>query len=246
MVAVYRHDIHKLRGQSHEGAAEEVAGKPVNGAVPHGADGDAAVLSRPRGDPEETVPAHQSPFRVSLLTGDTVTAETSVDAFSDAVEDLVMIEDAEAAHAAWLSSDAAATFNEAMHYPYTSLKYHVLLTAALLSNYHSGASFDDLYLVVDDPDGSVTPHRTVLDVGAVSLRVTHEPGEKPAARLGAAPARSFADVWSRLPELPIDVDGERRWRVLDAQLRRVRSWSVALQLIEDYVDATNGMGGDAR
>ncbi|WP_302081078.1 hypothetical protein [Salinibaculum rarum] len=245
MVAVYRHDVHKLRGRSHSSAAETVAGERVNEPVPRGADRDAALLSRPRGDPEQTLPAHESPFRLSLLSGEVVTEEMSVDAFRDAVEDLVAIEDAEAAHAAWLGSDAAAVFNEAMYYPYTSLKYHVLLAAALLSNYRRGAAFDELSLVVDDSDAAVTPHRTILEAGPVSLRVTADPGGRPAATLGSVPARSFADVWSRLPELPIGVDGQRLWRVLDAQLRRVRSWSAALQLIEDYVDAMNGAGGDA-
>jgi hypothetical protein len=246
MLAVYRHDVHKLRGRSHEAAVEEIDGKRVNEPVPCGADADAALLSRPRGDPEQTLPAHKSLFRLSLQTGETVTEQTSVDAFREAVQNLVSIEDPEAAHAAWLESDAAAVFNEATYYPYTSLKYHVLLAAALLSNYRTGAAFEELYLVVDDPDEAVTPHRTVLESGPLSLRVTADPDGRPAAALGSAPARSFADVWSRLPELPVDVDGERRWRVLDAQLRRVRSWSVALQLIEDYVAATSGIGGDAR
>jgi len=65
--------------------------------------------------------------------------------------------------------------------------------------------------------------------------VTGEPGEPPAARLGDEPARCFADVWARLPEHPFDVDSERRWRVLDAQLRRIRSWSAALQFIEEFL-----------
>lgn len=240
LLAVYRHDVHKLRGRSHTDAAATVAGERVNEVVPLGADRDAALLSRPRGDPEQTLAAYESPFRLSLLTGEPVTDETSVDAFRNAVCDLVEIEDPMVAHQAWLESDAAAVINEAMYYPYTSLKYHVLLTAALLSNYRAGASFDELCLVVDDPAKAVTPHRTVLNTGPVSLRVTAESDGRPAASLGSAPARSFADVWSRLPECPVDVDASRRWRVLDAQLRRVRSWSVALQFVEDYVAATAG------
>lgn len=246
MLAVYRHDVHKLRGRSHNGADEEVAGKRVNEAVPRGADADAALLSRPRGDPEQTLAAHESPFRLSLATGEVVADASSVAAFGDAVRRLVAIEDPAEAHAAWLDSGAAAVFHEAVQYPYTSLKYHVLLAAALLANYRAGTSFDELHLVVDDPDAGVTPHRTVLDAGPVSLRVTGEPGDRPAASLGSVPVRSFADVWSRLPELPVDVDGERGWRVLDAQLRRVRSWSAALQFIEDYVSAATEAGGDSR
>jgi len=68
--------------------------------------------------------------------------------------------------------------------------------------------------------------------------VTGEPGDRPAARLGDEPTRCFADVWSHLPAHPFDVDGERRWRVLDAQLRRIRSWSAALQHIEEFPQRT--------
>jgi len=73
----------------------------------------------------------------------------------------------------------------------------------------------------------------------LALHVTGDPGDRPSTRLGEFPARSFADVWSRLPEHPIDVGSSREARLLDAQLRRIRSWSTALQYVED---ATRGVG----
>ncbi|WP_321168843.1 hypothetical protein [Halorubrum sp. CBA1125] len=108
-------------------------------------------------------------------------------------------------HAAWLTSDVAAAFNESAYYPYTSLKYHVLLTAALLSEYRAGRSFDELFLAVGSGEatatdggveaalesGVVSPHRTVLWSPLVTLVVTSDPGDRPAARLGPGPARSF-------------------------------------------------------
>ena len=59
------------------------------------------------------------------------------------------------------------------------------------------------------------------------------------------------DVWARLPTVVFDGDTtrNRRWRVLDAQLRRFRSWSTALQLIKEYCDrfdpsgSVSGSGG---
>jgi hypothetical protein len=202
-----------------------------------GADRDAALLSRPDGEPEQTVDAHASPSRISLLTGEVVlTGSVGADGRGVAVRELVRIEDPVAMHEAWLSSEVAALFNESVYYPYTSLKYHTLLTAALLDNYRAGFEFRELFLAVEDLDGSVTPHRTVLSSPGVRLCVTGEPGDRPAARLGDEPKRCFADVWSRLPEHPFDVDGERRWRVLDAQLRRIRSWSAAFQFIEEFLE----------
>jgi hypothetical protein len=177
---------------------------------------------------------------------------------------LVTIDDAERAHQAWLASDVATLFNESAYYPYTSLKYHVLLTAALCDAYTRGAAFADLWLAVDDGAGSsaagaaggvaadadassdgIRPHRTVLATDAVALSITADPGDRPAARLGDRPARSFADVWARLPAHPLATGDSRRAMILDAQLRRIRSWSTALQYIEDYTDVAGRLGGRA-
>jgi len=236
MVAVYRHDVHKARMRGHEHAEETFRGVRVNESVPLGADRDAALLSRPRGGPEQTVDAHESWFRVSLLTGQVASSVEPVGDIGGSLFEVISIEDPAALHAAWLDATVPSLFSESPYYPYTSLKYHTLLVAALLDNYRAGASFDDLFLAVTPSDGdpAVVPHRTVVSTRGFALHVTSEPGNRPAVRLGDGPARSFADVWARLPEVPFDVDGERRWRVLDAQLRRIRSWSVALQFIEEY------------
>lgn len=253
MVAVYRHDVHKARIRSHEHAEETFRGIRVNEAVPLGADRDAALLSRPHGEPEQTLDAHESWFRVSLLTGQVASAVEPVGDIGGSLFEVIHIEDPEALHAAWLDATVPSLFSESPYYPYTSLKYHTLLVAALLDNYRAGASFDDLFLAVTPSDGdpTVVPHRTVVSTHGFALHVTSDPGDRPAARLGSVPARSFADTWARLPEFPFDVDGERRWRVLDAQLRRIRSWSVALQFIEEYSAALApsprdgaGPGGD--
>jgi hypothetical protein len=256
MVAVYRHDIHKARMRGHEHAEETFRGIRVNEQVPLGADRDAALLSRPRGEPERTLDAHESWFRVSLLTGDVASTIEPVGDVGGSLTELIRVEDAEELHAAWLDSVVTSLFSESPYYPYTSLKYHTVLAAALLDNYWSGFEFDELFLAVTPPgaDPVVVPHRTVLATSGFALHVTGEPGDRPAARLGGAPARSFADVWARLSAVPFGVDGERRWRVLDAQLRRIRSWSTALQFIEEYVAALGpeaagdaaGAGGDER
>ncbi|WP_254769419.1 hypothetical protein [Salinilacihabitans rarus] len=254
MVAVYRHDIHKARMRGHEHAEDSFRGMRVNEQVPLGADRDAALLSRPRGEPEQTLDAHESWFRVSLLTGKVASTVEPVGDVGGSLTELISVEDAEALHSAWLDSVVTSLFSESPYYPYTSLKYHTLLAAALLDNYRSGFEFDELFLAVSERDGTtgpaVVPHRTVLVTSGFAVHVTGEPGDRPAARLGGAPARSFADVWARLPAVPFDVDRARRWRVLDAQLRRVRSWSAALQFIEEYVAALDpvaaGTGGDGR
>ncbi|MFD1641778.1 hypothetical protein [Halohasta litorea] len=256
LCVAYRHDVHKLFGRNHGSGVEEFAGVPVNEQVPLGADADAALLSRPAGDPEQTVANHASPHRLSLVTGSTPDEADGL-GVGDAVaafEQLVVSSNAERLHAQWVTSSVAAVFNESVFYPYTSLKFHTLLVAALLDNYRAGYDFDDLSLVatpgspaanngrgVEAAVGSdcVCPHRTVCWTPALALHVTGDPGDRPATRLGGFPARSFSDVWGRLPEHPVEVDSSRAARVLDAQLRRIRSWSTALQFIEDV---TRGFG----
>ena len=262
MVAVYRHDVHKLRLRQHARADDEYHGVPVNETVPHGADADAALLSRPPGDPEQTVSNHSSRYRLSLLTGESAIEPRRIKAAADGgFHELIVPDDPARLHATWLTSDVAPAFNESVYYPFTSLKYHVLLTAALLSAYRDGRRFDELYLTAypgepaaadatdveplasDDAalaSDVVSPHETVLWSPFVTLAVTSDPGDRPAAPLDAGPARSFADVWSRLSGQPFASDETRAVMMLDAQLRRLRSWSAALQYIEDFGDWYDG------
>jgi len=127
-----------------------------------------------------------------------------------------------------------AAFNEAVHYPYTSLKYHTLLVAALVDNYRAGNDYDDLWLVVDDP-GEIVPHRTVCSTDRFSLRITSRNTSQGRATLGSRPWQSWAAAWGRVTEHPpIDTANDKYDRMLDANLRRIQSWSTALQYIEDF------------
>ena len=246
----YRHDVHKLFGRSHDSAHERVRGVRVNEPVPLGADGDAAFLSRPAGKPGQTVKNHCSPIRLSLLTGSRPSnaAGIQLGEFNAAFTSLIEPPTADQLHAEWLTSSVAGVFCESVYYPYTSLTYHTLLVTALLDNYRAGYQFSELSLVASPgaavagqditaeaalASDAVRPHRTVCWTPALTLHVTGEPGERPATPVGEFPVRSFADVWSRLPEHPLDVDHSREARLLDAQLRRIRSWSTALQYVED-------------
>lgn len=239
LIDCYRHDAHKFNFERHEDAAATFAGVTVNQPVPHGADADAAALSRPSGAPEQTVPAHESHYRLSLLSGESRydPGTFSRAAVKDGIRDLLTGDDPETIHRTWLDNDVASAFNESVYFPYTSLKYHTLLVAALCDSYRAGHAFRDLALVVD-PSGKIVPHRTVYAGDEFALRIapiTARDGQ-PFVRLGDRPRRSWASTWSRLSAHPLDIDGDgNAWaRVLDANLRRIRSWSTALQYIEDF------------
>lgn len=237
MLAAFRHDAHKFTGESHGDAREKFAGVPVNQSVPEGADGDAAALSRPQQKQEQTVPTHDDHYRLSLLTGETAydPGEFSRATIESEVRDLLAVEQAETAHERWLASDVAAAFNESVYHPYTSLKYHTLLVAALLDNYRAGNEFPELRLIVNSA-GEVVPFRTVFDGERFALRIDAEADGRPSARLGGRPWRSWASVWNRLTAHPLDTDHDKYDMTLDANLRRMQSWSAALQYIEDYAE----------
>ena len=235
MVAVYRHDAHKMNGQSHEDAPETFAGVPVNQTVPHGADGDASALSRPGGQPEQTVANHETQYRLSLIDGESRynPQEFTRNGVERAVRELLTEDHPERMHRAWLDSTVVSAFTESVYYPYTSLKYHTLLVAALLDNYRESNEFADLRLIVDDAD-EIVSHRTVYAGEAFALRIDADPRGQPSARLGSRPWRSWASVWNRLETHPLETAHDTWDMVLDANLRRIGAWSTALQYIEDF------------
>lgn len=235
MVAVYRHDAHKMNGQHHKHAPETFAGVSVNQTVPHGADGDASALSRPTGQPEQTVENHDSLYRLSLIEGDSRydPQKFTRNGVERAVRDLLTEHDPVTMHRAWLDSTVASGFTESVYYPYTSLKYHTLLAAALFDNYRDGNDFDELLLVVADT-GEIVPHRTVYEDEQFALRIDVNAQGQPSARLGSRPWRSWASAWNRLEAHPLDTAHDKYNMVLDANLRRIGAWSTALQYIEDF------------
>ena len=235
MVTAYRHDAHKMNGQPHELAPETFAGVAVNQTVPYGADGDASALSRPSGQPEQTVETHETLYRLSLINGESRydPQEFTRDGVESAVRELLTEDDPETMHQVWLDSNVVSAFTESRYYPYTSLKYHTLLVAALLNNYRDGHEFADLRLVVDDAD-EIVPHRTVYVGEAFALRIDADARGQPSARLGSRPWWSWASAWNRLEAHPLETAHNKYDMVLDANLRRIGAWSTALQYIEDF------------
>jgi len=91
-----------------------------------------------------------------------MTGSVGADGRDAAVREVVQVENPVAMHEAWVASDVAALFNESVFYPYTSLKYHTLLAAALLDNYRAGFGFEELFVAVEagragdaTPDGAL-------------------------------------------------------------------------------------------
>ena len=105
--------------------------------------------------------------------------------------------------------------------------------AALLDNYRADHEFGNLRLIVDSA-GDVVPFRTVFDGDRFALRIDVNADGNPSARLGSRPWRSWASAWNRLTAHPLETDQDKYDMTLDANLRRVQSWSTALQYLEDF------------
>jgi len=153
-----------------------------------------------------------------------------------AVRSLLTEDDPEAMHRAWLESDVVSAFNETVYYPYTSLKYHTLLVAALLDNYRTGHESADLLQVVDRA-GEIVPDRTVYAGEDFALRINEDADGRPFSHLGSRPWRSWASTWNRLTAHPLDAARDKYDIVLDANRRRIGAWSAALQYVEDFREA---------
>lgn len=233
MVAVYRHDAHKFRGQSHANAPEEWNGISVNEDVPYGADGDAAAMSRPSGKPHQTLAGHDTHYRRSIADGTVSYDEERFSLRRIESEVLKLLEERPVAtmHKRWLHSRVAAGFNESVYYPYTSLKFHTVLVAALVWWYRDGYEYDDLGLWLLDDAETVTPP-LVFRTERFQLAIApHEKGKS--AKLSSYPMQNFASVWMRMPRHPWNhnpLNEHDRW--VDAQLRRIKSWSTALQYLD--------------
>jgi len=214
----YRHDVHKLRGRQHGSGCDALFDISVNDSVPRQADRDAALLSRPSWG-TRTDGCESRDAGPAVAAHGAVRADDAVPVQDAAIRPLIDGSPDEL-HAAWLTSEAAAVVNESVYLPYSSLKYHVLLVAALLDAYRAGHAFDDLYVVVEPVSESpprnadqkvrqqaaldadaVDPHRTILWTEAMTMRLSASP-DGPAAWLGSAPAESFADVWNRMSGRP--------------------------------------------
>ena len=235
IIVAYRHDAHKMNGRPHDCAPESFAGVTVNQAVPHGADGDASAMSRPSGQPEQTVDTHDTHYRLSLIEGESRCdrQDFTRSCVDQGVRELLTEDDPIIMHQAWLNSSVVSAFTESVYYPYTSLKYHTLLVAALLDNYRAGRQFSDLQLIIDDTS-EIVPHRTVYAGKMFALRIDDDAQGRPSARLGSQPWRSWASAWNRLTTHPLDTDTNKYHMVLDANLRRIGAWSTALQYIDDF------------
>jgi len=140
------------------------------------------------------------------------------------VIDLFKESNAVTLHAAILKSKLLNFFNEARYYPYSSLKYHILLTCALYYNFTKGHELRELYLCENVPEDS--PLQIIYQDRGRRWSILPKRKKRGLSRIWP----KFYHSWDYRKEMSLGGD----FRVLAGLFSSIGSWSVALASIEDF------------
>ncbi len=124
-------------------------------------------------------------------------------------------------HRAVLHSKLLNLFIEARDFPYSSLKYHILLACSLYYNFKQGLKLRDLYLCENNSPDS--PFQIIYQDDARTWALCPQKGM-------AKVYPRFYTTWER--RTYISFGGEHQ--ILDELLTSIGSWTVALATIEDF------------
>lgn len=232
LLDVLKHDEHKTRGRRHNSDCE---------SVPFGADKFSSFMSRKPSSPtgkraKRLEQAENNHYRISILTRERLYESKVFDigVIDRELSSIFSINNPKELHNQWLNNKILTGFNESYYMPYTSLKYHTLITTALVYNRLKNRDYSELYLVLKN-NGEVS-YDTIFNYGGLHLKITslneaaEGDGTSKIPTLDRVPhkeKRNFSKVWSNLTKIK-DIS-----KHLDACLRQMNSWSTALQYIED-------------
>ncbi len=214
---VLQHDLHKVR---------------IPGALPHkvampnklAREADALAAWMGRNFLRESF--EQSFYRKSLIftVRNFQNPRTLVNQQKAEVSDLFKESNAVKLHTTILKSKLLNYFNEARFYPYSSLKYHILLTCALYYNFTKGYRLRELYLCENRSEES--PFQIIYQNDRRWWSILPLRKTKGLSRLWP----NFYHSWDYRKEMSLGGD----YRILGGLLSSISSWSVALASIEDF------------
>jgi hypothetical protein len=211
---VLKHDLHKVRTKN---------------AVPHKdalkddlmrkADGKASWMSRNFAYQEID---EISSFRHSLIFNNgKISREIRIKNKGE-LNNLFNEKDPYKLHCHILNSKLLNQYHEAKNYPYTSLKYHLLLTCAIFYNLSNSYPIEKLYLCENMEIES--PFQIIFKDGSREWALLPDRGM-------SRVLPNFSLSWVRRTKTT-SIGGEGN--VLDGLLSQIYSWSCALATIEDY------------
>jgi hypothetical protein len=214
---VLRHDLHKVHII---GAAPNKLA--MSNELGSQADGIAAWMGRNF----LKEPFENSSYRKSLIfrLENMQPSRILVNQHRREVDSLFKTEDPFKLHEAILTSKLLNGYSEARQYPYSSLKYHLLLASALFYNLKQGTQMKELYLCENltyespfqviyrdsEREWTLLPHQSLDGLSKLYPR--------------------FSLTWVRRRKLSIGGDHQ----ILNGLLTTIGSWTVALALLEDF------------
>lgn len=231
-IKVLRHDLHKIQ---------------ITGALPHKiampnkqareADAFAAWLGR-RFLPNRF---EKSLYRQSLIfpLRNYQNPRTLENLHKSEVEDLFNQLDPMKLHASILQSKLLNLYCEARNYPYSSLKYHILLTCALFYNLKNSFHLNQLYLCED------------LSVDS-PFQVIYQDEERIWSIMPGHKADGLSRIWPKFHHtwdyrVKLSIGGDHR--ILAGILSSIGSWTTALATMEDFqefVRNSNAIGSSTQ
>ena len=222
VLLVLRHDLHKIRipgALTHKTALQT--------APSFRADGMAAWMGRN----SLREPFEELNYRKSLIfrLKNLQPTRVLISQHRQEADVLFKTEDAIKLHGAILTSHLLNGYSEARQFPYSSLKYHILLTVSLYYNLKHSAQLNDLYLCENLPNESL-------------FQVIYRDTEREWALMPRQQANGLSKVypqffktWIRRRKLSVGGDHQ----ILEGILSSIGSWTVALAYLEDFRDLLN-------
>lgn len=220
-----RHDFHKLKGAKHTNDAR----------LSTRADADASRMSRPPITKKPIYDEDVSNYRLSLCNGETNYKhgqENRDTLCSEIRRNYNVNNSAEVLYNTLLNCNLLSMFNEAPDLPYTSLKYHTILTTNLHWNYLQNKELKELQLKIIPIEQIESQYDFIYIDKENSKGIVMADKDKyndfeAISNIGSKPFTNFGDVLSRMYGV-IYFN-----KYLYANLRRIKSWSIGLQYLED-------------
>ena len=212
------HDSHKVFKTKHGTKHLFISDIKLNTS----ADKDAGKLSRPfiatkRGEMSGEYLNKSFVFEKNYIEKDRKRLGEFIDTYLNNNKNVEIL------HERLLNDNILSNFNEITSMPYTSLKYHTLLTVALHYNYLIGRDLKDLYLNYSNE----IPKERFTIIFRFDSHYFVINNDIDGGRIGSKATTNFGDTINRigyhidLPDFIIE------------NLKRTRSWSVGLQYLED-------------
>jgi len=145
------------------------------------------------------------------------------------IEELFNENDPEKLHRKILHSKLLNFYSESRLYPFSSLKYHLLLTCAIYYNLKNNIDFTKLYLCENGKPKS--HYQVIYSINNITWSLEPNKNSENSGKAGKISRLypNFSETWKR--RLKSKIGGDK---MLDGMLATIKSWSAALATIEDY------------